>query len=77
MAEEQTIGASSPEQSGGMTGLTREHNAVHCGTTQGVENLRETERLQLEHLFGVLAGVALSVAKRRLAGKQVIDQCEP
>ena len=66
MAEEQTNGVSPPEESGGVNGLTPIHRRIHCAATQEVETLSETDRLQLDHLFNVLADVALSVAKRRL-----------
>ncbi len=77
MAEEQPNGVSPPEESGGANGLTPIHSRIHCGATPEVETIGETDRLQLDHLFGVLADVALSVAKRRLTGTQVTSECEP
>ena len=53
--------------SGPLGGLTRIHGRIHCGATHQGETLSETDRLQLNHFFDVLADVALSVAKRRLA----------
>ena len=75
MAENQ-CGFFQPEESGGVNGLTPIHERIHCAATQQVEILSETDRLQLSHFFDVLAGVALSVAKRRLTTRQVIDKCE-
>ena len=62
--------------SGPLGGLTRIHGRIHCVATEQVETLSETDRLQLKHFFEVLADVALSVARRRLTGHQVIETCE-
>ena len=76
MAEEHTNGDRPPEESGRENGLTPIHRRIHCAATAQVETLGETDRLQLNHLFDVLADVALSVAKRRLINGQVTDKCE-
>ncbi len=62
--------------SGPLDGLTRIHGRIHCGATEQLETLSETDRIQLNHFFDVLADVALSVARRRLANGQVTDKCE-
>ena len=51
--------------------LTGIHGRIHCAATQQGEALSETDRIQLNHFFDVLADVVLSVAKRRLTGDQV------
>ena len=76
MREDQKNGVSPPEGSGGVNGLTPIHRRIHCAATHQVETLSETDRLQLDHLFDVLADVALSVAKRRLNTRQVTGKCE-
>ena len=63
-------------QSGVPNALTRIHGRIHCAATQHEETLSETDKLQINHFFDVLADVALSVAKRRLAGDQVTKTCE-
>ena len=77
MVDDQTNGVSPPEESGGVKGLTLIHGRIHCAATAEVEALSETDRLQINHLFDVLADVALSVAKRRLTSRQVTGKCEP
>ena len=76
MAEDQTKGVPPPEESGRENGLTRIHPGIHCGATREAETLSETDRLQLDHLFNVLADVALSVANRSLTNGQVTEPCE-
>ena len=56
--------------------LTGIHRRIHCAATQHEETLSETDKLQINHFFDVLADVALSVAKRRLTGDQVTKTCE-
>ena len=56
--------------------LTGIHGRIHCAATQHEETLSETDKLQINHFFDVLADVALSVAKRRLTGDQVTKTCE-
>ena len=66
-----------PEPQGGVPdALTRIHGRIHCAATQQGETLSETDKLQINHFFDVLADVALSVAKRRLTGDQVTKTCE-
>ncbi len=76
MAVDRTNGVSPAEESSSANGLTPIHSRIHCAATQEVETLSETDRLQLDHLFNVLADVALSVAKRSLATTQVKGTCE-
>ena len=76
MAEGQHNGFSPQEDSGLENGLTPIHGRIHCGATQPVEAPSETDRLHLDHLFDVLADVALSVAKRRLTNSQETSECE-
>ena len=59
-------GFSTPVESGAGKALTPIHSGIHCAATPA----DETNRIQLQHFFNVLADVALSVAKRRLAGIQ-------
>ena len=73
MAAEKTTGS---DESGPLHGLTRIHGRIHCAATQHEETLSETDKLQINHFFDVLADVALSVAKRRLTGDQVTKTCE-
>ena len=63
-------------RSGAPDALTRIHGRIHCAATQHEETLSETDKLQINHFFDVLADVALSVAKRRLTGDQVTKTCE-
>ena len=66
-----------PEPQGGAPdALTPIHGRIHCAATQHEETLSETDKLQINHFFDVLADVALSVAKRRLTGDQVTKTCE-
>ena len=66
-----------PDPQGGVPdALTRIHGRIHCAATQHEETLSETDKLQINHFFDVLADVALSVAKRRLTGDQVTKTCE-
>jgi len=58
------------------TGLTSIHGRIHCAATEHGEPLSETDNLHLSQFFHDLANVALSVAKRRLADKQVTGKCE-
>ena len=61
-----------PEPQGGaLDALTSIHRRIHFPATQRGETLSETDRMQLNHFFDVLADVVLSVAKRRLTGDQV------
>ena len=64
-------------RSGAPDALTPIHGRIHCAATQRGETLSETDRIQLNHFFDVLADVVLSVAKRRLTGDQVTKTCEP
>ena len=63
-------------RSGTPDALTGIHRRIHCAATQRGETLSETDKLQINHFFDVLADVALSVAKRRLTGDQVTKTCE-
>ena len=63
-------------RSGAAHALTGIHGRIHCVATQHEETLSETDKLQINHFFDVLADVALSVAKRRLTGDQVTKTCE-
>ena len=56
--------------------LTGIHGRIHCAATQQGEALSETDRIQVNHFFDVLAGVVLAVAKRRLTSDQVTKTCE-
>ena len=76
MVGDQTNGASPRDDSGGQKGLTRIYRRIHCAATEQVETLSETDRIQLNHFFDVLADVALSVANRRLTNGQVTGPCE-
>ena len=64
-------------RSGAAHALTGIHGRIHCAATQQGEAPSETDRIQLNHFFDVLADVVLSVAKRRLTGDQVTKTCEP
>ena len=64
-------------RSGTPDALTPIHRRIHFPATQRGETLSETDRIQLNHFFDVLADVVLSVAKRRLTGDQVTKTCEP
>ena len=67
-----------PERgSGPLDGLTPIHGRIHCGATHLGETLSETDSIQFNHFFDVLADVALSIAKRRLTREQVTGTCEP
>ena len=63
-------------QGGAPDALTPIHRRIHFPATQQGETLSETDKLQINHFFDVLADVALSVAKRRLTGDQVTKTCE-
>ena len=63
-------------RSGTPDALTPIHTRIHFPATQHEETLSETDKLQINHFFDVLADVALSVAKRRLTGDQVTKTCE-
>ena len=76
MVEDQTKGVSPPQESGDVNGLTCIRGRIHCGATQQGETLRDTDRIQLDHFFDVLADVALSVANRSLTNGQVTEPCE-
>ena len=69
-------GGQSEPRSGVPAALTPIHTRIHCAATQHEETLSETDKLQINHFFDVLADVALSVAKRRLTGDQVTKTCE-
>ena len=65
-----------PDQIAPPNALTCIHGRIHCAATHDEEPLSETDRLQLNHFFEILAEVALSVAKRRLALRGVTEPCE-
>lgn len=70
MASDRLNGFSTPEDGDAEKALTPIHRGIHCAATP----TDETNRIQLQHFFNVLADVALSVAKRRLAGIQEVTE---
>ena len=73
MAEEQTIGGSPPEESGGVNGLTPIHRGKHCAATPDAtkpENENELDHIAIDDFLDTLAEVALAIARRR----QPLDQ---
>ena len=58
MASDRLNGFSTPEDGDAEKALTPIHRGIHCAATP----TDETNRIQLQHFFNVLADVALSVA---------------
>ena len=63
MAEEQSNGVSTPQESSGVNGLTPIHRRIHCAATPDSEN--ELDSIAIDHFLDSLAEVALAVARRR------------
>ena len=65
MAEQLNV-FSSPEESGGVNGLTPIHRRIHCGATPDTtEPDNELDRIAINNFLGTVAEVAIAIARRR------------
>jgi len=65
VAEKQTKGASPPEESGGVNGLTPIHRRIHCAATPDTSEVDELGLIAIDHFIDTLAEVATAIARRR------------